>query len=968
MPPRISRSSIPSSKPKGKPQRNKTKAAKRSLNAFAIAGREAPERTKIRKNRLGELEPDGVPTRRKRPHDEEEEEGEEEENPKRAKRGQDEDEVDEGSDSEGNEWQMGHVDLDDDDDSDIDSDEAFGESDEERFAGWTFRGSSTTQNKSGGDKAAYQGKGKGKAREVDEDMDLDLDEEASDEGESDDESLGDDAIDLATALDQYVEDETERKEKKSKRRSHQQESEDEPSDEDDLDANGLDDLDVSGEDGEDEEDEDAADKLQDLIASLHPDEAPVSKGPRRFDLNESARVAETGPSGSQTLDLDLLMANADAETRKTLKKRLRDDAKPSKRNDISGKLDAPLPKRQQDRLNRVAANKEANQTLSRWVDTVKQNRRAEHISFPLQDPDAGIPMGTNQMIPTAQMAPMNDLESTIQSILVESGLASKSGKSEEEKIREFEELETNKLPLEEVAKRRKELRRVRELMFREEIRAKRVKKIKSKSYRRVHRRERERDAQREKDALAADGVDVSEDEREYNDRRRAEERMGSKHRDSKWAKGVKKSGRGVWDDDARAGVTEMARRNEELRRRIEGKEVHDEDHDNSDLSSEDDEEDDDVDEEEAENRRLRRQLDRLEGNRIAEDSFKLGSMMFMQKAEQARKARNDEDIERIRRELAGEEAQSDEEDERLASKGRRKFGPVSLPSKSKRQPLNDFEEKPGSGDEIEDDELDVILDRPGNSRSGKTRSAGKKAGYQSTRLDSEDDAPTSNPYLAATAKKIVKGGPQSKTSKSDSKKASSRKPPAASISAADADGWQTVTYRNDGVNSDQEDSDDGLVNLPFVQRNQELTAKGFAGDDVDAQFAEEKKAAIVDEDDKIVDNTLPGWGNWVGEGVNARQQARNKGRWLTKQAGIKAKDRKDAKLERVIINEKRVKKTSKYLAPILPHPFESKAQYERSLRMPLGPEWSTKSVFQDSTKPRVLIKQGIILPMEKPMV
>ncbi|KAF2812264.1 uncharacterized protein BDZ99DRAFT_460990 [Mytilinidion resinicola] len=601
---------------------------------------------------------------------------------------------------------------------------------------------------------------------------------------------------------------------------------------------------------------------------------------------------------------------------------------------------------------------------------------------------------------------MNDLETTIQSILVESGLASKSGKSEEEKIREFEELETNKLPLEEVARRRQELRRVRELMFREEIRAKRVKKIKSKSYRRVHRRERERDAQREKDALAADGVEVSEDEREYNDRRRAEERMGAKHRESKWAKGVKKSGRGAWDEDARAGVTEMARRNEELRRRIEGKDVRDEDHDNSDLSSEEDEEDEDVDEEEAENRRLRRQLNRLEGSGTTKDDSKLGSMIFMQKAEQARKARNDEDIERIRRELAGEETQSDEEDERRASKGRRKFGPVSQSSKPKRRPLNEFEEKPGSDDENEDDELDVILDRPETSSSEKPRSAGKKARYQSTGLDTEDDAPTSNPYLAATVKskkskstkdassdvapvvnpflaasvkdrkaarpskvkEAVESDPQSKTGKSDSKTASSRKPPATSISGPDADGWQTVTYRNDGVNSDQEDSDDGLLNLPFVQRNQELTAKGFAGDDVEAQFAEEKKAAIIDEDDKIVDNTLPGWGNWVGEGVNEKQQARNKGRWLTKQAGIKAKDRKDAKLERVIINQKRVKKTSKFLAPVLPHPFESKAQYERSLRMPLGPEWSTKSMFQDSTKPRVLVKQGIILPMEKPMV
>ena len=58
----------------------------------------------------------------------------------------------------------------------------------------------------------------------------------------------------------------------------------------------------------------------------------------------------------------------------------------------------------------------------------------------------------------------------------------------------------------------------------------------------------------------------------------------------------------------------------------------------------------------------------------------------------------------------------------------------------------------------------------------------------------------------------------------------------------------------------------------------------------------------------------------------------------------------------------------KYLASNLPHPFETKLQYERSLRLPVGPEWTTKETFQESTKPRVLLKQGIIAPMSKPLL
>ena len=55
------------------------------------------------------------------------------------------------------------------------------------------------------------------------------------------------------------------------------------------------------------------------------------------------------------------------------------------------------------------------------------------------------------------------------------------------------------------------------------------------------------------------------------------------------------------------------------------------------------------------------------------------------------------------------------------------------------------------------------------------------------------------------------------------------------------------------------------------------------------------------------------------------------------------------------------------MATQLPHQFETKQQYDGSLRLPIGPEWSTKETFQKATKPRVLIKQGVIKPMERPM-
>ena len=58
----------------------------------------------------------------------------------------------------------------------------------------------------------------------------------------------------------------------------------------------------------------------------------------------------------------------------------------------------------------------------------------------------------------------------------------------------------------------------------------------------------------------------------------------------------------------------------------------------------------------------------------------------------------------------------------------------------------------------------------------------------------------------------------------------------------------------------------------------------------------------------------------------------------------------------------------KYQATALPFPFETKAQYERALRLPIGKEWSTKTTFQEATMPRVMVKRGTVVePMRKPL-
>lgn len=996
--PRVARSSVGSSKP----QNARNKSQKRTLDAFSIASHAAPEKLRIRQHRLGVSDNDGPRQKRRRLQDDEEDDDDEEHasNARRlqsktvekrtgsGRRGGLDEEVEEGSDSEGNEWTMGGMASDDSDES-LDSDEAFGESDEEKFAGFTFRGSSSM-------KAGAKNKNKAKAKKAQQEMDLD---EAS-EGDDDDESasdFGDEGVDLATMLDDSAsEDEQPKKKKKKSAKPVASDEEDEDmmsGDEEDDESEEEDDEDDDGPPSEaesDDADPTKLSKLQDLIASLDADQPENRITSRTADVNESQNPSAFGLSASQKLKIsDLLPTVTDPALRKSLKLLASD--KSSKRSAIPGKLDAPLPKRQQDKLDRAAATEAAKKELDKWRDTVVHNRRAEFLQFPLKDPNASQPLGKNTMIAVQQEKPQNDLESAIQNILVESGLGSKGKPGDQEsQLQEFEQLKMNKIPIEEVMARRADLRKARELLFREEAKAKRVKKIKSKSYRRVHRKERERAEAKEQEFRDAEGIETDEDEQEKRDRRRAEERMGTKHRDSKWAKGMKKSGRTVWDDDARDSMIELARRNEDLRRRMEGKDVRSDD---SDFSDEE-EDDDDLSDEEAERKRLSKKLEKLDAP--SEGTSKLGNMLFMKRAEAAKKAENDEAIDRLRKELADMDEEEDEDADTTV--GRRAFGPKPSKMASKPKPVRaEMEENPASDEEQVEDEVDIIVDRPAIQEAApapKNKSILSRPVPVASKQPETTNADDGNEWLSASIKRKGKKG---KTEKEDDMVVSTKALPAKNVAApqeptkpaskqpkasakqstaTSTNGWTTIPYTAPGDQDDDNDNAEDAETNPMVSKKDEQALfhqRAFAGDDVAVDFEAEKALQMEDEDDKVTSTHLPGWGTWTGEGLSKATRKQNKRiahNPLHKHVveGVRAANRKDARLQNVVISEAQQRKSKKYLASQLPHQFEKRDQYERSLRIPVGPEWTTKETFQRNTRPRVVVKQGVVLPMEKPLL
>ncbi|KAF4964796.1 hypothetical protein FSARC_7308 [Fusarium sarcochroum] len=872
------RSLLAAPKAKAGNKKSKARSQKNALDAFGIAQENFAPKQK-RTPRARELDAEIEKKHGRDDEDEDEEEEEEEPQRKKVKRPSRpaDDDADDGSDSEGNEWRLGGL-REDDEDSEIESDDAFGDSDQDKFEGYTFRGSKSTKH---------------------EDDDSD-DDSQDDEGET----LGAGAIDLATALDQFEESEDEPEQKDQ---SGSLDSDDDASDESEEDDEDSDDS--------DEEDEDAnPEKLEALRGLIKGYGGQKDDEPDKPKSKPKISLSDLGMTGIN-----------DANIKKSMK--LMNKEEKEKRPGVSKKLDVPLARRQQDRLDRSAAYEKTNETLDRWNDTVKHNRRAEHLMFPLPQNSATAGLDTTEIQPLTTSNPSNELESAIMSIMEQSGLTMDKPKKTKEK--DYDE-EGNELTRKEALARK---RMERELNSREAKRAKRIKKIKSKAYHRVHRKQRERDEMATKEAMEEAGEIDSEAEREAQDRRRALERVGQRHKDSKWAKIGSKTKRAVWDDDFRAGLTEMARKDEELRRRKEGRAG------GSDESSESDSDSDGGD------ASLRRQLAALEEEEDAPQKGLMG-MKFMQKAEAAKKESNDALIKQIRRELDGEdfEESADEKEE----VGRRQYGAADgKPFKPALETSTRVSKKRRS----EDDDDDVIITTNGaginpaipNITSLSEPAASTTTGAWSrgeTRRKKKGQSKTNIGDLDLTSNVLVASRPSKSKSKSKAQ------------TAEDASDAESETDQH----------------LPMAIRDQEMVARAFAGEDVVGQFEDEKAAIAEDEDDKVVDNTLPGWGSWVGDGVSAKEKKRHQGRFLTKVEGIKKSNRKDAKLDKVMINEKRIKKNDRYLASQLPHPFESRQQYERSLRLPVGPEWMTKETFQDSTKPRVLMKQGIITPMSKPTI
>lgn len=458
---------------------------------------------------------------------------------------------------------MYHVDhISDDDDEEIDEDEAFDSEDEERW-GIFFHNKDGSKSKKPRKNAADDG---------DEEFgngDIDLNEDEEKEEDEDEDDMDEDVegmIDLSDMLNDEppAASSTVKSASSTSKPKHDPEfmkslrallPEQEYADEDEFESmeefSEEDDEEESEDDEEEEEidyeefDQDemaeSKDKLTSFIDSITPSTSLETSNKKRkqprqevteayeeSEYNLGAQSAVTSSAGAKKLDIgDLVGALKDTSNFGSLKQQLEQLEKGTKKSKTP--VAAPLPKRVQERLNREAAYEQSKKDVSKWSNIVKQNREAEVLD--LVEKPANTGMSSAALV--GKFKPQTELELEVNSILQDSGML-------EKKQHEFEEMELNKVSVEEMKERRSELARMRSLLFFKEQKLKKMSKIKSKAYRKLKKKEREKLQQEHElsiEELAKLDPEIAEQERLKAEAERARERMTQRHKNtSKWAR------------------------------------------------------------------------------------------------------------------------------------------------------------------------------------------------------------------------------------------------------------------------------------------------------------------------------------------------------------------------------------------------------------------------------------------------
>ncbi|KAM7407970.1 hypothetical protein PAMA_003618 [Pampus argenteus] len=598
-------------------------------------------------------------------------------------------------------------------------------------------------------------------------------------------------------------------------------------------------------------------------------------------------------------------------------------------------VESPLSRQQSERIQRDVAFQKAAAEVTRWKSLIQQNQRAEQLVFPLQREASG-PRAMERVV-TGWKA-HTPLEQEVFALL-----SANQQPIHDPILTPAEEASLRAMSLEDAKIRRAELQKARALQSYYEAKARRERKIKSKKYHKVQNKSKRKEFLKKFDDMVKTDPAAALQELNRIELARMQERMSLKHQNSgKWAKS--KAIMAKYDESARKAMQQQLEVNKELTQKLV-----------TPLSNEQEEAEEE--EEEAEvlpefvndaerglnssNPWMRGKLSEEPAETEKNDAAELTAAGVQEQQQQQQEEEEEEEEEEVveteeeallrqfdsrRKQRQAQEAAAadDDEDEDEVEERKKEEEELSEFTSLYREMADTEAQQTEEEEEGIRTEEDVEL-------LGQEESAA-------------DEAPAEPPTAQSPPPGAQKAGKNRKRKRGiELKKVLTKEARVIQVPLAPT------------VEDSEEESEEKLDQRGLIK-------EAFAGDDVVSDFLKEKRQQEGAGKPKVVDLTLPGWGEWGGTGLKPSRTKRR--RFRTKMAP--PPPRKDQKLPSVIISEARNSSISLHQVNSLPGPFQNHAQFEGTIRCPLGRTWNTERTVKKITKPRVVTQLGAIIePMAR---
>uniref|UniRef100_A0A3B4ZG64 UTP14C small subunit processome component n=1 Tax=Stegastes partitus TaxID=144197 RepID=A0A3B4ZG64_9TELE len=600
-------------------------------------------------------------------------------------------------------------------------------------------------------------------------------------------------------------------------------------------------------------------------------------------------------------------------------------------------IECPLSKQESERIQRDVAFQKAATDVSRWKSIISQNQRAEQLVFPLnQEPSGPKPI---ERVVTGWKA-QTPLEQEIFALL-----SANKQPINDPILTPTEEASMRAMSLEEAKVRRAELQKARALQSYYEAQARREKKIKSKKFHRVQNKAKRKEFLKQFDEMVKTDPAAALEELNKMELARMQERMSLKHQNSgKWAKS--KAIMAKYDEGARKAMQQQLEVNKDLTQKL--------------MTSLNDE----VEEEAGDPELLpdfvndaEQELDSSNPwmrGRLSEDPTEEENCDTVDEEEEAEETEDNVilrefDSRRKLRQAMEDDAAAvmsvdvDEEEAEEESKASAEDADASDKEEETLSQFKDlFREIAEGHSRVEAAAVAGHADTSAHLEAGvmRIRTAG-----DAELLTQENSATDKEPFKAQEPP-ATENLPSSTKKEGKSRKRKKK----IELNKVLTKETKVIKVLLAPTIEDSEESEEKLDQRGLIK-------EAFAGDDVISEFLKDKRKQEDVGKPKVLNLTLPGWGEWGGTGLRPSRSKRRRFRVRS----APPPPRKDQHLPSVIISEKRNSCISLHQVNSVPFPFENHTQFESTIRSPLGRTWNTERTVKKVTKPKVVTQLGTII-------